>query len=81
VLDATRLTLSERTVTGSLDYSREEFADAVNLLASGRLPVEDLLEPHDVPLDRVADILPRLASGEIAGKLLVAPNAGVSADL
>ena len=79
-LDAIRLTLSECTVTGSLDYSREEFAEAVALLASGRLPVGDVLEPHDVPLDRVADVLPGLASGDIAGKVLVTPDAtGVSA--
>jgi threonine dehydrogenase-like Zn-dependent dehydrogenase len=79
-LDAIRLTLSESTVTGSLDYSRAEFADAIALLASGRLPIRDILEPDDVPLDRVADLLPGLASGEIAGKVLVTPDAaGVSA--
>ena len=73
-LDSTRLTLSEATVTGSLDYSRAEFADAIAYLAAGRLPVGHLLEPDDVPLERVADVLPGLASGEIAGKVLVAPN-------
>jgi len=78
-LDATRLTLSECTVTGSLDYSRAEFADAIALLASGRLPVADLLEPGEVPLDRMAALLPGLVSGEIAGKILVTP--GVSAAL
>jgi 2-desacetyl-2-hydroxyethyl bacteriochlorophyllide A dehydrogenase len=77
-VDATRLTLSEVTVTGSVDYSRAEFADALALLASGRLPLEDLLEPDDVGLDGVAGVLPRLASGEIAGKVLVAPGAAVS---
>lgn len=74
-LDANRLTLLECTVTGSLDYSRGEFEEAIALLASGRLPVDDILEPDDVPLDRVADVLPDLASGEIAGKVLVAPQA------
>jgi threonine dehydrogenase-like Zn-dependent dehydrogenase len=72
-LDALRLTLSECTVTGSLDYSRAEFADAIALLAGGGLPVSDLVEPDDVPLDKLADVLPRLVSGEIAGKVLVAP--------
>jgi hypothetical protein len=43
------------------------FADSIALLASGRLPIEDLLEPDDVPFDRVADLLPSLASGDIAG--------------
>jgi threonine dehydrogenase-like Zn-dependent dehydrogenase len=77
-IDATRLTLSEVTVTGSVDYSRAEFADAIALLASGRLPVEELLEPDDVGLEGVAGVLPSLASGEIAGKVLVAPAGGVS---
>ena len=72
-LDTTRLTLSECTVTGSLDYSRAEFADAIDLLAGGRLPVGHLVEPDDVPLDKLADVLPRLVNGEIAGKVLVAP--------
>jgi threonine dehydrogenase-like Zn-dependent dehydrogenase len=76
-LDTIRLTLSECTVTGSLDYSRAEFADGIALLASGRLPVEDLLEPDDVPLDRVAEVLAGLASGEIAGKVLVRPLSAV----
>lgn len=81
-LDANRLTLTECTITGSLDYSRAEFDDAIALLASGRLPVHNILEPDDVPLDRVADVLPGLESGEIAGKVLVAPNdLGVSAAL
>jgi (R,R)-butanediol dehydrogenase/meso-butanediol dehydrogenase/diacetyl reductase len=72
-LDTTRMTLSECTVTGSLDYSRAEFTDAIDLLASGQLPIGDLVEPDDVPLDKVADVLPHLVSGEIAGKVLVAP--------
>jgi D-arabinose 1-dehydrogenase-like Zn-dependent alcohol dehydrogenase len=79
-LDASRLTLSECTITGSLDYSRAEFADAIALLASGRLPTQDIREPDDVPLDRVVDVLPDLESGTIAGKVLVAPEAaGVTA--
>lgn len=74
-LDANRLTLLECTVTGSLDYSRDEFEDAIALLASGRLPIEDILEPADVTLEQVAAVLPDLASGAIAGKVLVAPQA------
>jgi threonine dehydrogenase-like Zn-dependent dehydrogenase len=78
--DARQLTLTETTVTGSVDYSRGEFAEALALLASGRLPVADLLEPDDVPLDEVAAVVPRLVRGELAGKVLVAPGAGLAAE-
>jgi 2-desacetyl-2-hydroxyethyl bacteriochlorophyllide A dehydrogenase len=80
-VDARRLTLWEATVTGSVDYSRAEFAEAITLLASGRLPVADLVEPDDVALDEVAAVVPRLMSGEIARKVLVAPGAGVRGEL
>jgi (R,R)-butanediol dehydrogenase/meso-butanediol dehydrogenase/diacetyl reductase len=75
--DARQLTLTETTVTGSVDYSRAEFAEALAVLAAGRLPVDDLLEPGDVPLDEVATVVPRLTRGEIAGKVLVAPGSGL----
>jgi 2-desacetyl-2-hydroxyethyl bacteriochlorophyllide A dehydrogenase len=75
--DARQLTLTETTVTGSVDYSRAEFAEALALLSSGRLPVDELLEPDDVPLDEVAAVVPRLTRGEIAGKVLVVPGAGL----
>ena len=76
--DARQLTLTETTVTGSVDYSRAEFTEALALLASGRLPIGELLEPDDVPLDGVAAVVPRLVRGEIAGKVLVAPGAGLA---
>jgi 2-desacetyl-2-hydroxyethyl bacteriochlorophyllide A dehydrogenase len=74
-LDHLRVILNELVVTGSLEYTREDFADALGLLASGRLPLERLVEPDDVPLSAVADAMLRLASGELAGKVLVVPRA------
>jgi len=74
-LDHLRVILSELVVTGSLEYTREDFSDALDLLASGRLPLEQLVESNDVPLSAVADAMLRLASGELAGKVLVVPHA------
>jgi 2-desacetyl-2-hydroxyethyl bacteriochlorophyllide A dehydrogenase len=74
-LDHLRVILNELVVTGSLEYTREDFQDALELLASGRLPLERLVEPDDVPLSAVADAMLRLASGELAGKVLVVPRA------
>jgi hypothetical protein len=42
-------------------------------LASGDLPLELLVEPVDVGLDGVLDVMHRLAAGELAGKVLVKP--------
>jgi threonine dehydrogenase-like Zn-dependent dehydrogenase len=74
-LDHLRIILHELVVTGSLEYTREDFQDALALLASGRLPLERLVEPEDVPLSAVADAMLRLASGALAGKVLVVPRA------
>jgi len=74
-LDHLRVILNELVVTGSLEYTRADFHDALDLLASGRLPLERLVEPDDVPLSAVADAMLRLASGELAGKVLVVPRA------
>ena len=74
-LDHLRIILNELVVTGSLEYTREDFQDALDLLASGRLPLERLVEPDDVPLSAVADAMLRLASGQLAGKVLVVPRA------
>ena len=74
-LDHLRIILHELVVTGSLEYSRVEFQEAIDVLASGRLPVARLVEPDDVPLSAVADAMLRLAGGELAGKVMVVPRA------
>jgi hypothetical protein len=43
------------------------------LLHSGCLPVEQLLEPGTVPLESLIEVMRDLASGQIAGKVLVQP--------
>jgi len=54
-------------------YDAEGFAPALELLASGALPLDELIEADDVRLDGVLDTMHRLA-GDVAGKVLVTPQ-------
>jgi 2-desacetyl-2-hydroxyethyl bacteriochlorophyllide A dehydrogenase len=74
--DHNRILVNELVVTGSFEYDAGGVADAVRLLASGVLPVEELLEPTDVALPDLLCAMERLATGELAGKVLVTPNSG-----
>ena len=71
--EPTRILLNELVITGSYEYGVDGFAQALELLASGRLPVDRLLEPDDVPLDGALDAMRKLADGTLAGKVLVKP--------
>jgi (R,R)-butanediol dehydrogenase/meso-butanediol dehydrogenase/diacetyl reductase len=72
-LDANRVLLNELVVTGAFEYGSGGFERALDLLGSGRLPVDRLLEPDDVPLAGALDAMRELADGTRAGKVLVAP--------
>ena len=74
--DHNRILVNELVVTGSFEYDAGGVADAVRLLASGTLPVDDLLEPTDVALPDLLGAMERLATGELAGKVLVTPDGG-----
>lgn len=72
--DSNRIMLNELEVTGAFTYDAGGFEDALALLASGALPLEALIEPVDVTLPGLLDAMARLAAGELAGKVLVAPG-------
>lgn len=72
--DPNRILLNELIVTGSFNYDLTGFDDALALLASGRLPLEHLIDQRDVPLDGIVDAMHGLVSGAIAGKALVNPQ-------
>lgn len=72
--DPNRFLLNELSVRGSFVYDLDGFERAVELLASGALPTELLIEADDVPLDRLGDTLAGLAEGRIAGKAMVVPR-------
>jgi 2-desacetyl-2-hydroxyethyl bacteriochlorophyllide A dehydrogenase len=71
--DPNRILLNELVITGAYTYDHGGFAEALELLVSGQLPVEDLLEPETVPLEGMIDAMRDLAAGRIAGKVLVQP--------
>jgi 2-desacetyl-2-hydroxyethyl bacteriochlorophyllide A dehydrogenase len=72
--DPNRMILNELHVCGSFVYDLDGFERALDLLASGALPTDLLIEPEDVPLEGIPDALVDLAAGRIAGKVMVAPG-------
>ena len=76
--DPNRLLLNELTVCGSFVYDAGGFEAALDLLASGAFDVDLLIDPTDVPLEGVGDALLGLASGSIAGKVMVRPGLSVT---
>jgi threonine dehydrogenase-like Zn-dependent dehydrogenase len=71
--DPNRILLNEVVITGAFTYDKDGFERALALLAGGQMPIDALLEPGDVPLEGLLDAMRGLASGEIAGKVLVRP--------
>jgi threonine dehydrogenase-like Zn-dependent dehydrogenase len=72
--DPNRFILNELEVTGSFVYDADGFEQALALLASGVLPLELLIDPDDVGLDGISGALKDLATGRIAGKVMVVPH-------
>jgi 2-desacetyl-2-hydroxyethyl bacteriochlorophyllide A dehydrogenase len=75
--DPNRMILNELHVCGSFIYDQGGFDDALALLASGSLPNQLLIEPGDVSLDELPAALEGLATGQIAGKVMVVPTTKV----
>jgi threonine dehydrogenase-like Zn-dependent dehydrogenase len=72
--DPNRMILNELGVCGSFVYDLGGFERALALLASGALPNERFIDAADVPLNGVSDALEALATGRIAGKVMVVPE-------
>lgn len=72
-LDAIRILLNELVVTGAYCYDAGGIDAALDLLASGRLPVNDLVCADDIGLDDLLDTMNRLNAGDIPTKALVRP--------
>jgi 2-desacetyl-2-hydroxyethyl bacteriochlorophyllide A dehydrogenase len=72
-LNHNRIIVLEVTIVGSYNYDADGFGPALDLLASGRLPVDALVEPVDVFLDELLPVMQRCAAGELAGKVMVRP--------
>lgn len=74
--DNNRILLNELTITGSFVYDADGFPRALELLASGRVPLDVLVEPDDVPLDGLLDAALGLHEGRLAAKVMVVPRVG-----
>jgi threonine dehydrogenase-like Zn-dependent dehydrogenase len=72
--DNNRILLNELTITGSFVYDADGFPRALELLASGRVPLDLLVEPDDVPLDGLLDAALGLHEGRLAAKVMVVPR-------
>jgi (R,R)-butanediol dehydrogenase/meso-butanediol dehydrogenase/diacetyl reductase len=72
--DPNRMLLNELEIYGSFLYDADGFDTAIELLASGALPVDDLVDPTDVPLDLLGEAMNGLADGSIPGKVMVVPQ-------
>lgn len=71
--DPNRILLNELVVTGAFCYDGDGFEAALALLAAPGFPRDELVEPHDVPLEGLFDAIERLGGGEIPAKVLIAP--------
>ena len=60
-------------------YDEGGFPKALELLASGRVPLDVLVEPDDVPLDGLLDAALGLHEGRLAAKVMVVPRVGARA--
>jgi (R,R)-butanediol dehydrogenase/meso-butanediol dehydrogenase/diacetyl reductase len=73
--DPNRILLNELMITGAFCYDADGFERSLELLSSGRLPVQELIDPVDVSLAATLDAMHGLAGGEIAAKVLISPGA------
>jgi (R,R)-butanediol dehydrogenase / meso-butanediol dehydrogenase / diacetyl reductase len=73
-LNHNRMIVLELSVIGAYNYDAAGFAPALELLASGALPVDLLVEPDDVPLGGLAEAMRLMADGEVAAKPLASPH-------
>jgi (R,R)-butanediol dehydrogenase/meso-butanediol dehydrogenase/diacetyl reductase len=71
--DPNRFILNELEICGSFVYDADGFEQALALLASGAVPASLLIDPHDIGLDGISAALEDLATGRIAGKVMVVP--------
>jgi (R,R)-butanediol dehydrogenase/meso-butanediol dehydrogenase/diacetyl reductase len=72
--DPLRILLLELDITGAYEYDDDGFTAALDLLANGRLPIDELAEPTDTPLDGLLAAMEGLAAGTITRKVMVTPR-------
>ncbi|HET6965472.1 MAG TPA: alcohol dehydrogenase catalytic domain-containing protein [Acidimicrobiales bacterium] len=73
--DPNRIILNELTITGTVEYTPDDYERSLDMLASGQLHTDLLIEPEDQPLSRLEWTLGCLSRGDLAGKVMVVPRA------
>jgi 2-desacetyl-2-hydroxyethyl bacteriochlorophyllide A dehydrogenase len=73
-----RVIILELTLIGAYNYDAAGWGPALELLASGRLPLDALVDGEDVLLDGLLPAMERLAAGEIPAKVMVVPETTAS---
>jgi len=68
-----RVIVLENSIIGAYNYDAGGFGPALELLASGAMPLDALVEPADVSLDDLLPVMRRCAAGELPGKVMVRP--------
>jgi len=76
--DHNRVLMNELQVTGAYNYDSGGFDAALELLASGALPTELLIDPDDEPLEGVLAAIEALGRGERSAKVMIAPRSNPS---
>jgi (R,R)-butanediol dehydrogenase/meso-butanediol dehydrogenase/diacetyl reductase len=72
--DPNRILLNEVMITGAYVYDDDGWGRALDLLASGKMPNDLLVEHDDYPLNRLLDAAVGLHEGELAAKAMVVPR-------
>jgi len=72
--DPNRILLNELTITGAFVYDADGFVRALELLASGTLANDLLVEPDDYPLNKLLDTALGLHEGTVAAKAMIVPR-------
>jgi (R,R)-butanediol dehydrogenase / meso-butanediol dehydrogenase / diacetyl reductase len=72
--DPNRILLNELVITGAFVYDYDGFARALEMLASGKLPNDLLVEQEDYPLNRLLDAAVGLHEGDLAAKAMIVPR-------
>jgi (R,R)-butanediol dehydrogenase/meso-butanediol dehydrogenase/diacetyl reductase len=72
--DPNRILLNELVITGAYVYDHDGFPRAIELLASGTMPNDLLVEQDDYPLNRLLDAAVGLFEGDLAAKAMVVPR-------
>jgi 2-desacetyl-2-hydroxyethyl bacteriochlorophyllide A dehydrogenase len=72
--DNNRILLNELVITGAFVYDHDGFPRALELLSSGRVPLDVLVEADDVPLDGLLDAAVGLHEGALAAKVMIVPR-------